>query len=265
MVSDNAVEARTAANAKPSFEDQDDVSGTTGIQVNREVAENTDVDSAIGTPVNAKDDDGDVLIYAIVADTAGSNTTDDENFSIDRATGQLKVKVKLNFESDAGAADNCIEQNACTVTVTATDPSGAKATQAVTITVTDANEAPKFTTDSDGATDGTQPPPTALTVEEEPGVDTPDRQLLQPDGGDSGTDPDNLVTDAYDTNDEDSTETAEPTYTLEGADKDKFNISASGNLTVCTEGLCGTGKAHDPNYEKQDSYSITVVATSGDR
>ena len=69
------------------------------------MAENTDVGAAIGDPITATDGDGDVLIYAIVEDADGTDTTDDEFFSIDRATGQLKVKVKTNFESDDAGCD----------------------------------------------------------------------------------------------------------------------------------------------------------------
>ena len=85
---------------------------------------------------------------------------------------------------------------------------------------------------------------------------------MQPDGQDAGGDPDALATDAYAAADPDADETT-VTYDLEGADEAKFNISTSGALAVCTEALCGTGNAHDPDFEEQSSYSITVVATSG--
>ena len=126
-VSDNAVEAKTLANAAPSFEDQENDDGN----VVRKVAENTAVGASIGAALTATDADGDVLIYGIAADATNSDTTDDEYFSIDRATGQLKVKVKLDYESTGGAndADNCITRNACIIDVTATDPSTVKTTQ----------------------------------------------------------------------------------------------------------------------------------------
>ena len=54
--------------------------------------------------------------------------------------------------------------------------------------------------------------------------------------------------------DPDATETT-VTYSLGGADKDKFAISTAAVLTVATD--------HTTDYEKQNSYSITLVATSG--
>ena len=75
VVSGRAVEDTTLANARPSFEGQDqtaptvddDPDGEEGIQddiiVSRLVAENTAVGAAIGDPVRATDADGDVLIY----------------------------------------------------------------------------------------------------------------------------------------------------------------------------------------------------------
>ena len=69
-VTANRVEPRTVANAAPSFADQDDVDDVTGndatqgIQVNRDVDENTAVGVNIGSPVSASDADNDVLIYS---------------------------------------------------------------------------------------------------------------------------------------------------------------------------------------------------------
>ena len=54
------------------------------------------------------------------------------SFDIDKATGQLKTKAKLDYET----------KRSYTVTVKTTDPSGASDTISVTITVTDVAEAP---------------------------------------------------------------------------------------------------------------------------
>ena len=259
VVSDNAVEDRTVANAAPSFEDQENDDGN----VVRMVDENTAVGAAIGAPLTATDADGDVLIYSIVADADDTDTTDDEYFSIDRATGQLKVKVKVNYESTGGATatDNCNDANECTVTVRATDPSTVDTDQVVMVNVMDVNEAPAYTADSDDATDGVQGPPTALTVAEEPDEDSPDKQLLKPDGGDDDDPPapDNLDAGDYVAVDPDDppgdASTEAVTYDLAGADEAKFSISTAGALTVATD--------HTPDFEKQSSYSITIVATSG--
>ena len=75
--------------------------------------------------------------------------------AIDRATGQLKTKGKLDFEDDN--TDNEYE-----VVVRATDPDGMPEADAavqensdvitVTITVTDVNEAPEFVSGDDAIT-----------------------------------------------------------------------------------------------------------------
>ena len=95
----------------------------------REVAENTPAGSAIGDPVVAEDEDGDILTYTLTG----------EDFDIDRATGQLKTKAALDNETTASY----------TVTVKATDPAGippndteSSDTVMVVITITDVNEPP---------------------------------------------------------------------------------------------------------------------------
>ena len=129
------------------------------------------------------------------------------------------------------------------ITVRATDPSGAPGEATVTITVTDVNEAPKFPATA----------PTALTVTEEPGVETPTKELFRPDGDDEGDDPDDLAPAAYVVTDDDGADD-DHTYDLEGADAKKFSITSdTGVLTVATD--------HTPDFEKQPSYSITIMAT----
>ena len=90
----------------------------------RTVAENTPAGRAIGGPVAATDADaGDTLVYSLGGADAAS-------FNIDRATGQLRTKATLDFETKASY----------TVTVTATDDVGADDSIEVTITVTDVDE-----------------------------------------------------------------------------------------------------------------------------
>ena len=246
----NMVEAKTVANAAPSFKDQDDNdpadSATTpaGIQINRTVDENAAAGSSIGKPVSASDADNDILFYEL-------SGADADRFDIDRSSGQIKVKQKLDFEAAASTTDaptnNCAVQNACVVIVTATDPSGATNPddgvdpetdgQLVKIAIKDVNEAPEFGTAA----------ATTLRVEEKQ-----EAVILT---GASGTDP--LSTTAYEADDEDATETA-VTYTVEGADQKYFNEAPGGNLAFLTD------DDHTPDYEKKSSYSITIVATSGD-
>ena len=62
----------------------------------RKVTENTPEGEAIGDPVVATDGDDDILTY-----TLGDNgkTMMTGSFDIDWATGQLRTKGKLNFET----------------------------------------------------------------------------------------------------------------------------------------------------------------------
>ena len=191
VVSGRTVEDTTLANARPSFEgldqtgpteDDDDTTG--GVQdnivVSRSVAENTAVGSAIGDPITATDGDGDVLIYTLdwspdlrTGDGTAATPSGDARFSIDRATGQLKVAKSLNYEAAADHVDKdeagtlpadttggAIEATATAdnemyiLRVRATDPSGAYSNVNVTVTLTDANEAPTFAEARCGPEDG---------------------------------------------------------------------------------------------------------------
>ena len=71
-------------------------------------------------------------------------TLDDSSnkFSIDSATGQIEVGEGMTLDFDT-------EPITYTVTVTATDPSGENDTIPVTINITDVNETPVVTEDSD--------------------------------------------------------------------------------------------------------------------
>ena len=252
VVSANVVETKTTSNAAPSFADQDDVetdagdlTNTEGIQVNREMAENSATGTNIGDPVSASDKDNDVLIYSIVEDAAGSPlTSDDEKFSIDSGSGQLMVNAELDFEDETDVGDTA-GNNTYLVTVKAEDPSGAPVTQDVIITVTNVNEAPAI---ASGA-------PTTLWVTEITEItETATERQLRTTKADPGDDTANLDDLAYQANDNDGTELDTAVgYSLEGADKDSFSVDPStGVLTVPL--------THSPDFEKQGSYSITIVA-----
>ena len=74
VVSENPVEPRTLANARPSFEDHEDSDETADrIQIARSVDENAE-DAQVGRPVTATDDD-DVLLYSL-ADPVDAPTLD---------------------------------------------------------------------------------------------------------------------------------------------------------------------------------------------
>ena len=115
------VRAAPATNVPPAFPDTD--TDTTGVQQTRTVVENTPAGENIGDPVVATDP-GDVLTYSFQGTT---NATDEANFDLDRATGQLQTKGALDFDTSTGGSASR------TVTVIATDPFGA--TGEVTVTV----------------------------------------------------------------------------------------------------------------------------------
>ena len=103
----------------------------------REIAENTAADTNIGDAVTATDPDtGDSLVYRLSGTDQAS--TDQTSFVIDAATGQLKTKAALDYET----------QKVYSVVVTATDESAADDTITVTINVGDVNEKPEFATDT---------------------------------------------------------------------------------------------------------------------
>ena len=98
----------------------------------RTIAENTAAGRNIGTPVSATDPDaGDTtLTYTL-------GGADADSFGIVAASGQLQTKAALDHETKPRYS----------VTVTASDPSHASTTIAVTIIVTDENEPPEFPSD----------------------------------------------------------------------------------------------------------------------
>jgi len=106
-------------NDKPVF--------TEGFFVGRSVAENLAIGALIGDPVLATDEDGDTLEYSITS----SNT---DIFGVDSSSAQLSTKVILNHE----------EQSSYTVTLSVTDNNGGTNGTFVTVSVTDANDAPVF-------------------------------------------------------------------------------------------------------------------------
>ncbi len=113
----------TEANTPPVFED--------GTSTTRSVAENTEADENIGTPITATDADENTLAYLL-------SGTDAAAFAIDSTTGQLKTSAALNHETKA----------AYTVNVVVSDGSDTD-TISVTINVTDVNEAPVIATNTD--------------------------------------------------------------------------------------------------------------------
>ncbi len=115
---------KTSANAAPAFS-----SATT----TRSIAENSAANAGVGAAVAATDADGDTLTYSLTGTNAG-------DFSIDSATGRIKVKSALDYEA----------KTSYSVTLNVSDKKNAQEgtdntvddTIAVTIAVTDVAEPP---------------------------------------------------------------------------------------------------------------------------
>ena len=214
----HAVREAPDSNIPPTFPTP---SGQADTDQTRKVAENTPSGTNVGAPVEASDPD--VLTYSL-------GGTDEVSFSIDRATGQLQTKAKLDFE---GPPDS----HEFAVIVTATDPFGAEAMAAVTIEVTDVNEDPMVSgaASIDHAENGT-----VLDINAE-------------DNGEQAAE--------YTATDADGVDVAaELDWSLSGADASKFDITDSGATRTLSF------KA-DPNYESpgdsggNNVYEVTVVVT----
>ena len=247
-VSAYRVEARTLSNAAPSFADRDE---NEGFLFTRSVAENTAPGTNVGRPVSATDADGDILFYELLNTPDLKDDRGSARFTIDSASGQIRVGKLLGAdagepededatalgggpalpEEDAGDALN----GEYVLRVMASDPSTASATVNVIVTVTDVNEAPVFV-DEDA--------PTALRVTED--ADPPVITV-----GERGVPVDART---YAVTDQDGGDTTYR-YSVSGDDGDLFAFNSSGILSF--------KEGHEPDYEEQSSYSITVVGRSG--
>ena len=168
---------------------------------------------------NAHDDDGTAANNTITYSLTGADSGD---FSIDGSTGAVKFLVPPNFEAPADAdADNAYQ-----ITVHAND-GVYDTTQDVTISVTDVNAAPVFTS---GAT-GSEAENTATT---------------------------NVVYDANATDDGEDSGTL--IYSLTGADAGDFSIDGStGAVTFNTP----PDYEHPADADTNNAYQITVHANDG--
>ena len=259
-VSANRVELTTVFNAAPSFAGQDDDESTRYIDVVRSVPEHTAVGMPIGEPVSATDADEDILFYELL-DTPDLRDDGDSRFTIDSLTGQIGVGRVLGADPDEvededstaltgtpvlpGNEDADEENNSeYVLRVRSSDPSTAAAIVNVIVKVTEVNEAPAFDEDA----------PTLLSVVEN--VDPPDITIGHDDGP-------SIDADTFAVTDKDGSadglEGYDPTtyeYSVSGADGDDFAFDDSGKLIFET--------GHEPDFEDQSSYSITVEAHSGE-
>ena len=249
-VSANPVEAKTLADSAPSFAGRDDDESTPDIDIARSVDENTAVGMPIGEPVSALDPDEDILFYELLDTPDLEDDDGDARFTIDSLSGQIRVGRVLG--ADAGETEDegptsltdvpgAPGNSQYVLRVRASDPSTASVTVNVIVTVTEVNEPPAFSNDA----------PTLLNVVEKVNEDPPvirvEHDGLPIDADTYGvTDQDGSVDNSYnDTN---------YTYSVSGADSDDFSFD-SGTLAFKA--------GHEPDFEDQSSYSITVVAHSG--
>ena len=256
-VSANRVETTTLFNAAPSFAGQDDDESTTYIDVVRSVPEHTAKGMAIGEPVSATDADEDILFYDLLDTPDLQDDDGDARFTIDSLTGQIRVGRVLG--ADPGETEdedstaltgtpalpgNEVADNAgnseYVLRVRVSDPSTASAIVNVIVKVTEVNEAPAFDDDA----------PTLLSV-----VENTDPPVITIGHGGPPIDADTYAVTDQDGSIADSYNDTSYTYSVSGADGDDFSFD-SGTLAFIT--------GHEPDFEDQSSYSITVVAHSGE-
>ena len=253
-VSAHPVKARDVANPLPVFPDQEPEStDTRETDQDREVPENSPTGTLVGAPVTAQDDD--VLTYTIFdnhddPDATPATTTPSKLFTIDQATGQIKVgSAKLNYEG----GDETPPQNLYRVTVTATDPSNAQSDVKVTIIVTNVDEKPDITSPAAGGEGDEMAAPETQTIIDADGevpsdLTTATAETYSTVGGATFT---AAAFTAVDHEDDDVT------WSLEGADADKFEIDKdTGILSFKSK----------PDFEAEGSaagnnrYRVTIVA-----
>ena len=254
-VSARRVEARPLFNAAPSFAEQDDEEDT----VARSVAENTTVGGSVGRPVSATDADADILFYELLDTPDLEDDGGRARFTIDSLSGQITVGKVLGADAgeredeestaldgdpvlppgeDAGEAGN----SEYILRVRVSDPSTASATVNVIVEVVDVNEAPLFDEDAPAVlrvTENADPP--VITLEDGNPVDADTFAVTDQDGVVPG--PGGYDDTSY-------------TYSVSGADHDVLGFDADGVLSFRA--------GHEPDFEQQSSYSITIVASSGE-
>ena len=98
-----------------------------GTSTTRSIAENTGAGQNIGNPISATDGDGDRLTYSLEGRDARA-------FTIISGSGQLRTRSGVTYDYET--------KNSYSITVRVQDSKGGSATIAVTITLTDENEAP---------------------------------------------------------------------------------------------------------------------------
>ena len=181
-----------------------------GATATRQVAENSPAGTNVGQPVTATDpDEGDTLTYSL-------SGYDENSFQIDPSTGQITTVASVDYDYEA--------RSGYAVTVEATDGKGGGDSIAVTVSLTDVNEAPTF---DEGAT------ATRQVAEDSPAGTSVGAPV-------TATDPDDDTL----------------TYSLSGTDAASFDIeAATGQITTVAD--------VDYDRATKPSYAVTVGASDG--
>lgn len=286
VMSENPVRAEVTSDSDDSANAENGSPGfsSTGVYT-RSIVESAGKYSPVGAPVTAIDpNSNDTLTYeldndtdatnavAMVDDTTNNFASDVSFFSIDDETGQISLRKGLSFEATDGRDYDDTDPSDTAGTykfyVRATDPSGETAVTEVTVTATDANDAPeiKGSVAADTTTQEFGPRPVApaeLTVNETAdgtftgGPDMINRSLP------------GVSNNVFTADDEDARRTA--TWSITGVDADVFELTSSSPDP--TTGLRGPGEPIalrfkiDPDFENPlddnlDSvYKVTLVVT----
>ncbi len=261
--------AETPENGSPGFRE--------GADYSRSVPENTAVGMPVGAPVVATDPNGDTLTYELdndvelppanpdgtvnTDDTAATGMDDVNYFSINKATGQIMVAMMLDFDMNGSPPDGKYM-----FYVRAIDPSGETAHVMVTVTATNANDAPMIM--GSVASTGAPPEfvdrpgaPTELRVNEKAG-DSYDGLPGMPERSVPGG------MNVFTASDQDAR--GQIFWSIEGEDVDDFELTQSSPDPVI--GIRGPDEPialkfkMDPDYEtptdsnKDSVYKVTLVA-----
>ena len=238
---------------------------TTSAGITRRVAENSPARTNVGPPVFARDigrnGRQENLTYELVDPVEANTATDPEDFfTIDSATGQIRVKAGTMLDREGTTPTY---SPTYTVTVLARDPFYTPATAAVTsdtievaIMVTDVPEAPEIT-----AGDTATSTPESI-------AGTPARDVL---ATYTATDEE----DDYDEPTDDTNEIVPLKWSLSGADSDMFELCDDDSAATCDD-ITGTDDMvqlrfkESPDYEalsntqKSNGLKLTVTVTDSD-
>ena len=221
----------------------------------RRVDENAPKGTAVGAPVTAVDPDREgtggtpnrKVTYWLAVDTNNNNL-----FTIDAETGQIRVETAQDYESPAGEGQG--DMTKYVVVAMATD-SSAIASEAVTVTIDliDLDDAPEITLTETA----TPPTPTApVRIQHVGGF-----AIERAEGAGAG-----LAVSSFSVDDDDG---GTPTLSLSGTDENQFRIGAFAEAPTTAEASGTLLFKAAPDFENpadrnnDNIYEVTIVAEDG--